>query len=274
MAAWSLLLTCGIIPLRAAEQDGVLRLRDRATISRQEFYRELAGIPVIYVGENHDNPAHHLAQLQIISALQEKGIPLAIAAEMFLTGDQPMLDQWVAGAIDEEQFGRFFQERWRISWGLYRDIFRYARQQRIPIIGINIPREIVRKVAASGFGSLTAAERKELPADVTCIIDPAYKGFIHKIFSTHQGERSFDYFCEAQMLWTKGMARNLAVYRSRNPKRTIVVLTGIGHALRPGIPTYFHDLDPEPYRIVSPELVDLNRENATTSDLDYLLLDQ
>ncbi|MCK7512360.1 MAG: ChaN family lipoprotein [Desulfobacterales bacterium] len=38
-------------------------------------------------------------------------------------------------------------------------IFEYARAQRIPMIGLNVPREITRQVARGGFQSLTEAQR-------------------------------------------------------------------------------------------------------------------
>jgi uncharacterized iron-regulated protein len=265
------LLTASTI---SAASGAVLRLKDRQLISWAQMLGELQGAGVVYVGENHDNHEHHQAQLRIINDLREQGAALAIAVEMFPVADQPLLDQWLTGGISEERFSRIFTDRWHIAWSYYRHIFLYARQRRIPMVAINISRDIVKKVAQHGFAALSAAERRDIPAEVNCIIDPTYKAFIRRIFASHQSGQSFDYFCEAQMLWTKSMASHLAAYQQRNPGRTMVVLTGVGHALRPGIPAYTQELTRGSYRIVIPELDDLTRSTATAADLDYLLLNR
>lgn len=256
----------------AAESGEVLRIKDRAVVPWSQMFNDLKESRLVYIGENHDNGDHHQAQLRIIRGLQERGGNLAIAVEMFQVADQPLLDQWVAGEINEDKFKTIFLDRWRLSWELYQGIFRYARQQKIPLVAINIPRELVKKVAQSGFAALSEAERREIPPDVSCIIDPTYKEFIRRTFANHQSGQSFEYFCEAQMLWTKSMARHLVTYLNRNPGRSVLVLTGVGHALRPGIPAYVEELKAVPYRIAIPEIRELTRTSATGTDLDYLLL--
>jgi uncharacterized iron-regulated protein len=270
--ALAIVLAMLAVPPLHAAGGAVLRLKDQQLLSWAQLLGELQGAALVYVGENHDNREHHQAQLRIISGLRERGEALAIAVEMFPAADQPLLEQWLAGGISEEKFSKIFADRWNIAWHYYRDIFLYARQEKIPLVAINIPRDIVKKVAQHGFAALSAAERRDIPPEVNCIIDTAYKAFIRRIFASHQSGRSFDYFCEAQMLWTKSMARHLAAYQQRNPGRTMIVLTGVGHALRPGIPAYAQELNRGSYRIVIPELEDLTRSTATTADLDYLLL--
>jgi uncharacterized iron-regulated protein len=63
---------------------------------------------LIFVGEHHDNIHHHINQFQIIRELHEKAqVPLAIGLEMFERSDQDILDNWIKGQLEIEQFIMF-----------------------------------------------------------------------------------------------------------------------------------------------------------------------
>ena len=249
-----------------------LRLSDGRIITFRQMISELHGTRLIFAGENHDRLKVHEAQLAIIKGLYRKDMPLAIGLEMFTADTQGELDRWVSGQLDLDRFKSLYQQEWNMPWHLYRDIFLYAREQRIPLIALNIPREISRKVARQGFDSLTPEERKRLPDGVTCTIDPAYRSFISKAFSLHSGSgRSFDYFCEAQMLWNKGMGWSLKQFLTRNPGHTVVVLAGSGHAMKQGIPEEISDFG-FTYKVILPDFPNPERKRATSVDADYLLL--
>lgn len=261
----------------AAIGDGakvVLRVKDGQRISYSRLAEELKGVDLVFVGENHDNAAHHATQLRIIDELHWRETPLAIGLEMFPAKAQPELDAWLSGRLPDPVFRSLYWETWRMPWDLYGAIFQRAKTWKIPLIGINIPRWVVQKVFKGGFASLTPEERRELPADVTCQIDPTYRKFIRRSFGTHAGNGGeFEQFCEAQMLWTKAMARHLTKYLDSRPGRQVVVLTGASHALRQGIPEQIARESRYTSRIVLPELNDLTRKTATVNETDYLILD-
>lgn len=193
-AAFALLAGC--------QDGGVLRLQDQTTIAFDQMVGEASRSRVIVVGEIHDNQAHHDLQLKIVRTLHEGGIPLAVGLEMFRAENQELLDKWWRWGMSTEQFEVLYRENWGLPWPLYRDIFLYSRQKRIPLVGLNVPPEIMSKVAREGYGSLTEAERKKLPPGITCTLDEAYRTFIRRTFTehAHSSGRSFDHFCEAQML--------------------------------------------------------------------------
>ncbi len=169
----------------------------------------------------------HRAELEIIERLHRKGIPLAIGLEMFTYGSQGVLDRWVTGKLDRDQFIRSYYREWAMPWPLYRDIFLYARKQGIPLVGFNVPREITRKVAREGFASLTPGELRQLPAGVSCSVDPVYRAFIRRAFAAHEeSDDTFNHFCEAQMLWNMSMGMHLLEYSDRHPGTTPIVLAG------------------------------------------------
>ena len=122
---------------------------------------------VVLVGEHHTNADHHQAQLTVIRQLHEAGVKTAIGMEMFRNDSQADLDRWVNGGISPEEFEKIYYDNWNYDWSLYRPILEYARQENIPIVGLNVPREITRQVARQGFQSLSK-EQKEKLSNITC----------------------------------------------------------------------------------------------------------
>ena len=258
-------------------QDGdVLRLRDRATIPFDRMVGEAAKSRVVVIGESHDNQAHHDLQLKIIRTLYEGGAPLAVGLEMFRAESQDLLDKWWRWGMPTEQFESLYRENWGMPWILYRDIFLYSRQKRIPLVGLNVPRDVIAKVAREGFVSLTEAERKKLPPGLTCTLDEAYRSFIRSTFTEHAraSGRSFEHFCEAQMVWDTAMAIYALEYLDKNPGSRIVILAGSVHAWKRAIPRQIATMRPdETVSVILPAQGGKgDREKITAEDADYLVL--
>ncbi|TAN41314.1 MAG: PDZ domain-containing protein [Nitrospirae bacterium] len=189
---------------------------------------------IIYVGETHDKFEHHRTQFEVIRALQNRGNKIAIGMEMFQKPFQQALDDYIDGKTDERTFlkrSEYFK-RWGFDYNLYREILLYAREQKIPVIALNIRKEIVSKVSKEGIQALTKDELSEVPADMD-LADRAYRARLRESFLRHQGsdERTFDFFHQAQVLWDEAMALNLNDFILKNPGRQVVVLAGSGHML-------------------------------------------
>ena len=266
-----LLLTAAAVrPCAAIE--GVLRIADGQLIDLGQMLAESRSARYFFVGENHDDLQHHAAQLAIIKGLQQSGRTLAIGLEMFSTTSQDKLDRWVAGRLSLREFKELYTSNWSLPWGLYEEILLYARDKRIPLIGLNLPKGISRKVAQQGFAALTPEERRQLPAGITCTVGPGYMAFIRQAYSNHAlQDKAFDHFCEAQMLWNRNMGHKLETYFAKNPRSTLVALVGIGHALKKAVPDEV-SRETGRYRVILPEFSGLNRHNLTSEDADYLLL--
>ena len=230
---------------------------------------------LIFVGEHHDNIHHHINQFQIIRELHEKAqVPLAIGLEMFERSDQDILDNWIKGQLEIEQFIRFFYKNWRQPWPLYRDIFIYAKEHQIPLVGLNVPDEIVKKVAQNGYTSLTEEDLSRLPPGITCNVTEQYEKFIKKVYNWHSTKKSksFANFCEAQVLWDTAMAINLLEFHEKNNDATVVVLAGSTHAWKPGIPAQVLERKKLSTAIILPEDRDLHRRNVSVEETDYMWL--
>ncbi|MGB9496520.1 MAG: ChaN family lipoprotein [Dissulfuribacterales bacterium] len=196
---------------------------------------------VIYIGECHDNFSHHMAQLRIIQGLDRLDHPLAVGMEMFQRPFQHVLDRYLKGQIDEKTFLKEskYLERWRYDYQLYRPIIQYCREHDIPVLALNLPEEISKKVARKGLESLSDEELRQVPEDLDWS-NTAYKTRLRRIFEKHpeSGVRDFNDFYQAQILWDETMAQNVHDYMKNNPGRQIVVLAGNGHiAFGDGIPS-------------------------------------
>jgi uncharacterized iron-regulated protein len=259
-----------------AESTKVFRLRDGKTISFERMISDLKKADLVFVGETHDDELHHGIQLQIIRALAKSGIPLAAGFEMFTAESQNDLNKWEAGTLPLDRFLRIYYRNWGYPWPLYRDIFLYVKDNKIPAIGLNLPPEIPQKVASSGFSSLTKEEREKLPPETGCVVDEQYMKFIRRAYAMHGHEgKRFVYFCEAQLLWDETMARNLVKFVKKNPGRSVVVLTGNGHAWKRGIPEEISGLSSKiSYRVVLPYIGGyIDPKNISIEDADYIVLE-
>jgi uncharacterized iron-regulated protein len=252
----------------------ILRIADGKRISLEDLVQDLKKVRFVFIGERHDAAGHHEAQLAIIEALHEAGVPVAVGLEMFQSESQADLNRWVGGSMSEKAFEKIYYENWSSEWSLYRDIFLFGRDESLPMIGLNTSPELTRHVAAQGFDSLTHDQVRELPP-IACDVDDAYMSFIQRSFGLHghSQDRSFTHFCEAQMVWDSVMAWNLLSFHKKNPEFSVVVLAGSGHAWKRGIPQQVKGQSTLSYRVILPEIPGRVESTAVTpEDADYLWL--
>jgi uncharacterized iron-regulated protein len=229
---------------------------------------------IILVGEHHGNVQHHRAQLEVVKALKDAGVKVAVGLEMFRKESQPALDQWISGQIDARRFEKIYYDNWQFPWQAYRRIFEYARDHQIPMIGLNVPREITRQVSRNGFKSLSP-EQKGRISEVSCIVDQQYMNYIRKAFGGHShGQLNFIYFCEAQLVWDSAMAVYTLDYLRNHPESVVVILTGTGHAQKGAVPRQIRARSDLPYAVILPHIPGrIDVETITGEDSDYLMLD-
>ena len=255
----------------------ILDISQRQEISFSQMNEELDQVDVIFIGELHNHQGHHQMQLEVIQARSEKEPDLALGLEMFRSENQGALDKWVADEMSERGFQMVFNQNWSM-WPQYRDIFVFARLGDIPMVGLNVPRNLTGQVAREWFESLSADQIMELGLDgLTCNVDPEYEVFIRRALGGHgpQNRGSFERFCEAQVVWDAAMARNLVKYLDEHPDRQVIVLAGSGHSWKYGIPNQLRNIDPSlTYRVILPEIPGrVTRADASTEDADFLWLD-
>jgi uncharacterized iron-regulated protein len=228
---------------------------------------------IVLVGEHHNNADHHLAQLQVIQALHRTGRKVAIGMEMFRRDSQQALDQWTSGQMEEQRFVEVFNDNWTFGWELYRPILAYARDHRIPVVGLNVPRKLTLQVAYHGFQSLSQEQKGSLEG-IVCDVTQEYRDFVQRAYGAHgHGRMKFEQFCEAQLVWDSAMAMSAIDYLKQSDERIMVIVAGSGHARKLGIPTQLAKRSTLPYIVILPETKGIFEKNfLTDKDADLLLL--
>ncbi len=207
----------------------IISARSGAAVSFEEMLAELGSVRVVYVGEKHTAPAHHAAQLRVIEALHARSAQLVVGMEMFDRSYQPVLDRWAEGGLDEQGFLRrtHWYANWRYDYALYRAILDYLKQERIRLVGLNLPFFIPPKIRVGGVEYLSDHEKKFLPSEVDTGI-AAHRDYARKIFAMHEfrGGADFEDFYLAQCVWEDGMAEAVAAHLGSGQ---MVVVVGNGH---------------------------------------------
>jgi uncharacterized iron-regulated protein len=252
----------------------LLDLRKGRSLTLAEAVPEILKSRIVIVGEQHTDGGHHRAQLGVIQSLVQAGAKVAIGLEMFRKDSQRALDRWTAGDISSPEFEKIYDDNWNYPWPAYRPIFEYARQHRIPMIGLNVPRDITRQVARSGFRSLSDEQRGRL-SNVSCSIDEEYMRYIRSVYGAHaHSNMNFTFFCEAQMIWDAAMASHSLDFLASTPDATVVILTGVGHAQKGAVPRQIGLRSQVPVTVLLPEVPgSIDAHSVDAKDADYLLLD-
>lgn len=245
----------------------------KAEISLEQAAGKFPSPGIVYVGEFHDNAAHHAAQLAVIQSLDKGKRPLAVGLEMFQHIEQSLLDAWIAQELSEDEMRRAFARNWSKDWYLYQDIFLYCRDRGIPMVGLNVPRSITRKVARKGFEALTQEEIGKLPP-IVCRVDRDYEAFLRRVLGSHGSDSDFRRFCEAQLVWDTAMAIYALEYLKNHPERTVVVLCGMIHAWKKAAPEQASRQNAKVDQAVIQPSVEgrWTPGNVVKEDTDYLIL--
>ncbi len=285
------------------QEDRVITALDLQAVKGLEaIVPKLATYRAVLIGENHTAYGDHLNQVAVIKSLHQQWKGMAIGLEFVQQPFQKTLDEYVACRLSEFDMLRQTQwyKRWKYDFRLYRPIFEFAREQKIPLIALNIPTELTKRISKVGLDGLTTQQRQQLPKTIDKS-NKAYEKHLKSVFnrharvghvqsskkgkdnkqihkqsskhvakhSAHSANKRFDRFYEAQLAWDEGMAATAAAYLLKHPTDNMVVLAGGGHLInRHGIPARLER------RIRSKVAVVLNDagEQPAASNGDFLLL--
>jgi len=234
-------LACASFVVAIAQDQVSLDVIDLDTsLSLNRLAAQLATKRVVFIGETHDRYDHHLNQLEIIKRIHQLDPNLAVGVEYFQQPFQPQVDDYIAGRTTEKEFLRAteYYAGWGFDYRLYAPIFRFAREQRIPVRALNVPSALPSAVGKVGIAGLSAQQRAYLPKEIVPA-DEDYRSRLRKAFEAHGAAKpdAFDHFVEAQLVWDEGMAESAAAYLNANQDRRMVILAGSGHlAFGSGIP--------------------------------------
>jgi uncharacterized iron-regulated protein len=204
---------------------------------------------VIYIPEEHGDPSHHQLQERLIHSLHRRGESVMVGMEMIDVTQQAELDQYLTGRISWSEFSRRtgFDREWGKTSPAYKRILTWCRENDIPVIGLNAPPSVTRKIARDQ--KLTPAEALLIPSF------PEPPGGFEKFkaaMAGHPGIGSLRRYYEAQRAWDTTMAGRILAWLSEHPG-TLVVLLGRYHAdPTTGVPWYVDKKAKTTQVIISP----------------------
>jgi uncharacterized iron-regulated protein len=209
--------------------------------SESEVLERAAHRDVALLGEHHDDPDHHLWQLQVLAALHMLRPEMVIGFEAFPRRVQPVLDQWIAGQLTQSQFLERveWQKIWNVPAALYLPLFEFARLNRIPMAALNVDRTLTSEISRKGWNAVPDEQREGVSRAAPAL--RAYEDSLFEAFSQHskdddkralgRDDPAFRRFVEAQTTWDRAMAEAIASrLGAPGTSRALVVgIMGSGH---------------------------------------------
>ncbi|WP_422378267.1 ChaN family lipoprotein [Roseibium sp.] len=246
----------------------------RQTLDSSETLKQAANPGVVLLGESHTSREDHLWQLQTVAGLHAYHPQMVIGFEAFPREVQPVLDEWSAGKLSRQAFLK--KVRWSEVWGydadFYMPLFEFARQNRLPMIALNVDRGLVSRVGREGWDAIPAADREGLGDPAEASAD--YREALARVWATKAALRhgsaapgddkaapasaapsiedilkdpGFVRFVEAQLTWDRAMAEALADARQTDQDALVVGILGRGHVEHGyGVPHQLADLGTDP----------------------------
>ena len=240
--------------------------------SLAQVMKQSDGARVVLVGETHTRYDHHLVQLEILKYLYQKSPDIALGVEWFQQPFQKYLDDYIAGEITEKEMLRLTEyfSRWNYDYRLYQPIMQFARENKIPIIALNAPRELISALAESEFDELPPELKAQIPESYDWS-DKDYEKRLRDIYELHpEYNGKFENFMRSQLTWDESMAEQAVKYLQENPGARMLVLAGSGHIMfGSGIPNRIkRRIDVDQFTIlVSEDFLPISSQIA-----DYLVL--
>ncbi|HPR64442.1 MAG TPA: ChaN family lipoprotein [Thermoanaerobaculia bacterium] len=225
--------------LAAAPAGTYVDCRTGKELTFDEMVDIMAQARIILLGEEHTNMEQHILQGKILDALAERGIPLILGMEFFQRDDGDVLKKWISGEMNEEFFLREsgWYDRGGYPFGYYRPVMESAKNNGIPVVGLNVDRSLINSVARKGLEGLDENERKEL-GKIRVDAAPGHRFLVSLFFGESGPSMPPDWLSRmyaAQVTWDTIMARS--ILDNLIEDRTMVVIVGSGHVIHGlGIP--------------------------------------
>ncbi len=221
--------------------------REARQVSVDDAAAVLSGFDVIFIGEAHQHPGNHLAEMALLRAIYARAPNVSLSLEQFERDVQPVLDDYMAGRMGETPFAEKARA-WSNYTTSYRPLIEFAKDHKLPVIAANAPEKFIRCIGREGtgfFARLKPDERLWAAAELNQQDGPYKDKFLGFVGSDagHGGDgakekpavrpppsetalRSF----AAQVTRDDTMAESIALHLKKNPGRKVVHINGSFHS--------------------------------------------
>ncbi|WP_399685130.1 ChaN family lipoprotein [Xenophilus sp.] len=218
LAAIALLLAGCAAGQRASDPDAPVPERIEALLPAD----------VLVLGEQHDAPEHHALEREAVEALAARGRLAALALEMAESGRSTA--RLPAAATEAQARATLGWDAKAWPWEDYGPVVMAAVRAGVPVLGANLPRE--RMKAAMADVSLDAQLSPEALAAQRAAVRDGHCGLLPAA--------QIEPMTRIQIARDRAMAQTLIkALEPRAPGRTVLLVTGAGHAERAlGVPQH------------------------------------
>lgn len=241
-----------LLPLFAAAQqqaESLYRIYDtrtRTEITLEALADAMSSVDVIFFGEEHNDSVAHVLELRLLNALHERYHEITLSMEMFVSDDQLVLDEYLAGMITEKNLSSA-----AVLWPNYKDyrpLIEYAKSHQLSVLAANAPTRYTNLVTRHGLQSLgtlsKAAKALLAPLPIDTLTGPYYKKFAG-LMGEHRGTSNLNIY-QSQNLWDATMAFRISQTLKQRKARKILHLNGRFHSdEKLGTVTHFHRYAPK-----------------------------
>lgn len=199
----------------------------------QDILKQALKADVVFFGELHDNPIAHWLELELTKDLHTaKGSSLILAAEMFETDNQLIIDEYFSDLIRESSFENEAR-LWKNYGTDYKPLLSFAKKNNLKFVASNIPRRYASMVSSGGFEALqkVSEDGRKYIAPIPVDYDPelaCYKDMLNMNMGP-KGPNP-ENFPKAQAIKDATMANSIVKYRQ--PGQTVIHYNGSYHSDR------------------------------------------
>ena len=232
------LLTSHPLPLTSYTPHRVYDTKHKKFLDFESFVSRLAKADLVFVGEQHDDPATHRMELAILEGIARRRDSVVLALEMFERDVQPLLDRYVSGFVAEDSLMKSGRP-WKNYPSDYRPLVELAKQHGWPVVASNIPRpmaSLVARAGLAGLDTLSSERRPQAAAEVQCPEDKYYREFVKEMgdmaghgpsSDTTSAKTRMDRMYQAQCVKDETMGESVA--KAWQPGRLVIHYNGSFH---------------------------------------------
>jgi uncharacterized iron-regulated protein len=183
-----------------------------------DMISEIQNAQVVLFGELHNNAIVHWLQLKVTESLYEaKKEQLVLAAEMFESDDQLILNEYLNGLYAEKNFKQE-AKIWNNYATDYRPLVEFAKAHHLTFCAANIPRRYASMVAKRGLASLDSLSKiaKSYIAPLPFEIDTSAPGYGALLHMSHGDTEASINFLHAQAVKDATMAHFISLASAKN----------------------------------------------------------
>lgn len=185
---------------------------------------------VLYAGGDDALPADQQARLEVLKTLREaRASKIAVGFEALGMEAQPLLDEYAAGRLSEEEFlsRTGWLARSAADFSLYRPLFEFIVRNRLRALALGVPGEVIFKVERDGLAALNEDDKSFLPEQVAVSAHKKYLDFLkasHARLAASGAPLTWENYLASASAWNEGAGARVAGFANANPGWSVLVL--------------------------------------------------